>query len=254
MVAISGRYSTVQHRSNVTAVDKIVVPTITAAKNNSVAGSLPTATLFGVAVAPGNERGTAGVSNIVQVTTDTADRSIDITVPACTGAVYFDVFLSTSTTSPQYVRRVPAATVYATGATIAADGEITGEGGAGNINVKKAGTGKLSTHTDFSVNNAYLHEHIEAIPYNGHCTMKVYVQYDVADLVTTPELVLCPFFSCNEYNATKFFAGAKTTVVDPTEDPMFTLDLKGYGSVKLLVDDMKGTSPNLNIYVEMVPK
>lgn len=147
------RDNAIIHRSDVAAVDKILVGIISAAKNDAVVGVMA-AVEHQVAVAPGNIYGTAGSSALVAVT-PTLNKAVDITIPRMIGASYYDVFFSTDA-APKWLARITEAQRIS-GCIITDIGTVTTTGATvGKVTVKLVGTGLATTADQFKYNGAFL--------------------------------------------------------------------------------------------------
>ena len=254
-ILTGSRGSVIAHRTAITAVDKVSTVTITAADQVGVAGSL-TAVAHGIGVAPGNSYGSAGVLALVTVT-PTVNKSIDITIPQATGAEYYDIFLSTSTTAPAWVGRVTEAE-RAAGCAITAVGTIGEGGSAGVVNVQVVGTGQASTASYFAQNNAHTpnSETITEINCSGKLKAFVYAKMTLTDLCVAPTLSLVPFFQKNE-ESTEWYQGQAQTVyilgsLGQSLYQVFEIDCLSAKGMKLLIGTLSGNGASVNVDVELM--
>ena len=253
MEITGSRGSVIAHRTNVTAVDKVPVITITAADQPVTAGLL-TAVSHGIGVASGNSHGSAGVSALVTVT-PTVNKSIDITMPQATGATYYDIFLSTSTTAPLWVARITE-TQRATGCAITAVGTVGAGGSAGVVNVQVVGTGIASTSALFVANNSYITAGIEAISCIDKTKAYVYIKSTVTDFRLAPSVSIVPFFSKNntstdwyavELNLLSLLGGISGQPLNQ----VVVVDVNSVKNLIILVDVIAGQGTTVNIDVEL---
>ena len=251
MSAISARHVPIPHRTAVTAVDKIVIPTITAAKNNSIVGDL-TAAIHTVAIVAGNKYGPAGSSLIVEVTQDTPSKSLDITVPAVIGATYYDVFVSPKSVNanPLHVARVYEAMVRATGARIGTDGVVTAAGGAGKISVKKIGTGITCSDTYFTKNRAYIIPDIDPIPFSGPGTLKLFVNTAIENFGVIPSVKLRIMITPNDTAKIDWYCD-EIVILDELR-PELKMPIEGNGYIMILIEELVGNTPAIDIIAEVV--
>jgi len=250
------RIEPVAHRTNVTAVDKVPSITITAADQPAipVSGGTLTAVAHGIGVSPGNSYGSAGVSALVTVT-PTVNKSIDVTIPQATGAEYYDIFLSTSTTAPLWVARI-AETQRAEGCAITAVGTVGAGGSAGIVNVQVVGTGAASTGTIFAANNAYVFSGIEKIACLGKTKAYIYIKTTVTDLRSAPSVGIVPFFSKNDESNDWYAIDANLLSVlgGISGQPLPQVVVVDVNSVKnliILVDVIAGQGTAVSIEVEL---
>ena len=253
MEITGNRGSVVAHRTNVTAVDKVPVITITATDQPATAGSL-TAVSHGIGVAFGNSYGSAGVSALVTVT-PTVNKSIDITIPQATGATYYDIFLSTSTTAPLWVARITE-TQRAAGCAITAVGTVGAGGSAGVVNVQVVGTGQASTSVNFAYNNAYIPIGITAISCVGKLKAYAHIKFSLTDLRTLPSLVIVPFFQ--NANEDTWYSGQAQTVLllsgsaGQGYNQIFEFDVDSAKNMIVAIDSIAGQGASVNIEVELI--
>jgi len=247
------RGSVIAHRTAITVADKVPVVTITAA-DSSTAGSL-TAVAHGIGVAPGNSYGSAGVSALVTVT-PTVDKSIDITIPQATGATYYDIFLSTSTTAPLWVARVTEEQ-RVTGCVITAVGTVDEGGSAGVVNVQIIGTESASTAAPFVANNAYIPTGITAIPCAGKTKAYIHIDFTVTDLRSLPAIEINPFMQNNDSGSTLWFqieSQAIAVMNGATGQPLpqvFVVDVNSARNFIVLIGAISGQGASVNITVEL---
>jgi hypothetical protein len=250
------RTAPIAHRTAVAAADTCPTITITAVDQPATAGSLA-AVQHGIAVAPGNIYGSAGASAIV-IVTPTVDKSIDITIPQSTGATYYDVFLSTSTTAPKKVARITE-TQRAAGCAITGVGTVGAGGAAGKANVRVVGTGLACTDLAFTSNNAYRPEAVAAAA-NGliDCAgyTKVYLNVTLTSTVDTarPTVTIIPFLSANVVPVPEWYQGAPVTISSLTGAgesvrQAYEMDVGGAKYATFLLDQF-GTGTTVTIGVE----
>jgi hypothetical protein len=153
----------VLHRSAVTAADKLPTIVITAAKDDTVVGVMA-ASEHKCSVAPGNRYGPCAPVAVVAVT-PTLNKTVNIFIPPCAGAEWYDIFFSTDA-APLWVGRIIEAQRIA-GCAITAVGTVAAGGAAGTKQVETlnitAGASKAGAPT-FSVTSALFSavENIEA--------------------------------------------------------------------------------------------
>lgn len=126
------RSTGILHRSGIAAVDKLPTIVITAADNAAVVGVMA-ASEHKIAVAPGNRYGTAGPCQIVAAT-PTLNKTIDIFIPQCIGAEWYDIFFHTDA-APKWLGRI-SETQRAAGCAITAVGTVAAGGAAGTKQVE----------------------------------------------------------------------------------------------------------------------
>ena len=247
------RTAVIAHRTAITSVDKVPAITITAADQPATAGSL-TAVAHGIGVAPGNSYGSAGVSALVTVA-PTVNKSIDITVPQATGAEYYDIYLSTSTTAPLWVARVTE-TQRATGCVITAVGTVEAGGSAGVVNVQTVGTGIASTSASIVANNAYVFSGIEEISCVGKTKAYIYIKSTVTDLRIAPSVGIVPFFSKNDTSNDWYAVDANLLsllggISGQPLSQVIVVDVNSVKNLIVLVDIIAGRGTVVNIDVEL---
>ena len=253
MKITGSRGSVIAHRTNITTADKVPVITITAADQPATAGSL-TAVAHGIGVVPGNSYGSAGVSALVTVT-PTVNKSVDITIPQATGAEYYDILLSTSTTAPLWVARITEEQ-RATGCAITAVATVGEGGSAGVVNVQVVGTGQASTSVDFAYNNAYTTTGITEISCVGKLKAYAHVKFSLTDLRTLPSLVIVPFFQNGNENT--WYNGQAQTVLLQSGSPgqsfnqVFEFNVNSAENMIVLIDAITGQGASVSIEVELV--
>jgi len=254
MKITGNRGSVVAHRTNVTTADKVPVITITAADQPATAGSL-TAVAHGIGVVPGNSYGSAGVSALVTVT-PTVNKSVDITIPQATGAEYYDILLSTSTTAPLWVARITEEQ-RATGCAITAVATVGEGGSAGVVNVQVAGTYQASTSVNFAYNNAYIPAGITAISCIGKMKAYAHIKFNLSgDLRLIPSLVIVPFFQNGNENT--WYNGQAQTVLLQSGSPgqsfnqVFEFNVNSAENMIVLIDAITGQGASVSIEVELV--
>lgn len=196
------------HFASVTAAHKLVSPTPSGADQAGQAGSL-TAAAHGIAVAAVNEYGVATPVLAASAVTPTVNKSVDVTIAQVAGATHYMVFLSLSTTAPQWVATVTEAQ-RAAGCAVTAVGTVGAGGSAGVVNVRVVGTG-LAT-TSYAANNAYTPASV-ATPFSCAGKDELWVFLDVTGTTgaALPTLTLVPFYSRNE-DAGVYYQGAPVTV------------------------------------------
>lgn len=240
------------HRSAITATDKLAVITITAA-DSATAGSL-TAVSHGIGVAPGNIYGTVGMSALVTVT-PTVNKSIDITIPQCAGATYYDICLSTAPTAPLWVARVTEAQ-RAAGCAVTAVGTVGAGGSAGVVNVQVVGTGIASTNAVFAQNNAYTPATPTAVNCTGVMKVRVLVKVALTDLRAAPSLNLIPFMQ-NKTDTTIWHQGTITPVllvagIGQSFYQEFEMYVDGTPGLVILISSVVGQGAAVSIWVDPI--
>lgn len=256
------RSSTTTHRSAITAVDKLVAPTMaTLADNDDVTGVMA-ASAHKATVAAGNVYGSGGSSNIL-TNTPTENKTADLTVPQVTGATYYDVFYSTDA-APLWLARVTEAQ-RASGCAITAVGTVstTETGGyvkvPGKVNIQLVGTGLATNAPPFSVNNAYYPSAATITPVTckDYNTAVVSVQLAVDDLRSLPTLKVIPFLSKNDATPTVWYQGTATdlapgSAVQKALYQYFTVDVRDATNMVVLVDTISGQGAAASIYVDLI--
>ena len=245
------RGSVIEHRTAVTAIDKVPTITITAADQPATAGSL-TAVAHGIGVAPGNSYGSAGASVLVTVT-PTVNKSIDITIPQAVGAEYYDIFLSTSTTAPLWVARITE-TQRAAGCAITAVGTVDTGGSAGVVNVQVVGTGITSVNAVFAQNNAFTPASVTGLTCSGKMKAHLFIDVTLTDLRSAPTLNIIPFSKKQDGNG--WYAGLIQSVLlnagmgQPLYQEMW-LDVNDAEEIVVLISTLTGHGASVNIDIEL---
>ena len=251
---IGSRGAVIAHRTAITTADKVPVITITAADQPATAGSL-TAVAHGIGVAPGNSYGSAGVSALVTVT-PTVNKSIDITIPQATGAEYYEIFVSTSTSSPQLLARITEEQ-RATGCAITAAYTVGAGGSAGVVNIQVVGTGNASTAAPFVANNAYIPTGVTAVSCAGKTKAYIYLDLTIADLRSAPAIEINPFMQNNDSESTKWFqieSQAIAIMNGATGQPLpqvFVVDVNSARNLIILIGAISGQGASVNITIEL---
>ena len=241
----------VLHRSAIATVDKVPTVTITAA-DSATDGSL-TAVAHGIGVAPGNLYGSAGVSALVTVT-PTVNKSIDVTIPQATGAEYYDIFLSTSTTSPLWVARVTESQ-RAAGCAITAVGTVGLGGSAGVVNVQVVGTGISSVSAVFSQNNAYTPSSITEIDCTGKLKAIINLKLVVADLRSAPAVNIIPFYKnqvSGDWHQGQLLSLSPLAGLGQSLYQTFELDVSAVEGLVLLISLISGQNASVSIWVDLL--
>lgn len=184
------RTTSVLHRTGVTAIDKVAVPTAVTVADVATGGSLLAATTYNVTWAAGTPQGITTVPANGSVTTasDASNTHVArVTTTQVTGATYYDLFLSTGA-NPLWVARVTEAQ-RAAGVTVTAVGTVTATSpGANKIDIRVVGTGVASNAAPFTVNNAYVFTGITPVDCRGATTALIYNYVTVTDLRSAPTL------------------------------------------------------------------
>lgn len=201
--ANSKRQSAIVHRT-ITSVDRLTAPTIpTTVTDVTSGGSLAQGTAYFLAAVAGNSWGVTTPGAIGTVTTAASGGSVHAikgTLAQVTNAVYYDIFMSTSSTAPTWVARITETQrANANGVVVTAVG-TAGAGsslGAGVIQVNLIGTGQALTAQNFITNNALTPDLIAAVPAIVDCTgfsgVHVKAVLSLTDLRTAPAVTLVPF-------------------------------------------------------------
>jgi len=260
-IPAAARGSTTTHRSAITAVDKLVAPTMaTVAKNDNIVGVMA-AEEHKVTVAAGNVYGSGAASNILTIT-PTVNKTVDLTIPQVTGATYYDVFYSTDA-APKWVGRVTEAE-RAAGTAITAVGTTDDtENGyqkvAGKVNIQLIGTGLATTSAPFAVNTAYYptKSGITALSCAGYKTAIISASLALTDMRSAIALKLIPFISKKDASPAVWYAGtiqdiAPGSAVGYPLYKTFTVDVHDATDMMILVDTISGQGAAVTVYVEFI--
>jgi hypothetical protein len=252
----ANRNGGILHRNAITAVDKLVTPTVGEASAVTESGSSLPASALNYTVSAGNRWGPT-VPAALQAVTPTLHQAVRFAITQVAGAVYYDIFLSTDA-APLWVGRITEAQRAAGGFIISTVGTVTAGGGApaGSIDIGIVGTGLAWNVNPFAANNAYTPATPTLIDCAGYSRAHIHVELAVTDLRSLPTLGIIPFFQDQTSNA-DWFAGAVktvnllTAVGQPLENDI-ELDVDGATGLAVLIDTISGQGAACSIWVELV--
>jgi hypothetical protein len=252
------RKAGILHRAAVTAADTLVKPTLVTIATAATGGSLLDITTYKVSAAPGNEWGSAGSLNILSQAT-AADaphtHSLTLTLPACAGATYWDIFCSVDA-APLWVGRITEAQVAAGDYRIATYGATPTTGGgnaARTVLLMCAGTGLAMNVSPFIANNAWKPTTPTSISCPGWGNAILHFEVTVTDLRSLPAFSWCPFYKSQSTDSTWYAGSAIAMTIGGSNQPLkqvVDLDLDGALEFVILLSDFSGQGTSVDVWVE----
>lgn len=249
------RGSSTLHRSGITAVDKLSVPSSPTVADVATGGSLAFNTTYNVTLAAANKYGPTTVPAVGSVTTanDAANTHVArTTIAQVTNATHYDLFISTAA-NPLWVARITEAE-RAAGVTITAVGTVSATSpGAGIVDIRVVGTGVASNAAPFNVNNAYHLSSITAINLAGFNQCIFTFKLTVTDLRSLPTLAIAVFEVNTSVAGDYHLVLSSTPVMLSARTPLLlrgSASVAGNTSVLVAVDTISGQGASLDVYVE----
>lgn len=256
---VTRRNSGEDHRTAVVSADVVILPTLATTADVATGGSLVKGTSYKTTVAPGNTFGSGGATNILtQATASDGNDThcVDLTVPAVTGATYFDVFLSTDA-QPLWVARVTE-TQRAAGAKVTAVGTVTSPASgvtAGKVRITVVGTGIATNVAPFTVNNALIiPSGVTAISCDRFNKAIIHFEATVTDFRATPSVTWVPVFLSKDGG---WYSGGVVTLnidgaaLGKTLKQTYPLDVDGALGLEVLFGSLTGQGLSMNVWVEL---
>jgi hypothetical protein len=247
------------HRTAVTSADVLVKPTLVTIATAATGGSLLDITTYKVSAAPGNEWGSAGSLNILSQAT-AADaphtHSLTLTLPACAGATYWDIFCSVDA-APLWVGRITEAQVAAGDYRIATYGATPTTGGgnaARTVLLMCAGTGLSTTVVPFIANNAWKPTTPTPISSPGWGKAIIHFDVTVTDLRSLPAFSWCPFYKSQTVDSTWYAGTTIAMTIGASNQPLkqvVDFDLDGTLEFVILLSEFAGSGTSVDVWVEM---
>lgn len=255
------RNAGVAHRASVTARDKMADPAqlASAVGVTVTSATLVSATGYYYTVVGRNAQGTTLAATIQGATTPGGSfNALEVTIPQITGATFYDLFLSTSSTGPLWVCSVSETTRAAGGGQCITVGTVATGGGAaaGKFRIGVVGTGQASNSSQFATNTGYIVPgSISPINCTGYSRAHVIVKLAVDDMRSAPALTLVPFFG-NQNDSGVYYAGAPMPLnlagaagASLLQD--FVLDVDGCPNFLLAIDTISGQNAAASVWVEL---
>jgi hypothetical protein len=249
------RGSSTLHRSGITAVDKLAVPSSPTVADVTTGGSLLANTAYNCTLAAANKWGPTTCPAVGTVTTanDASNTHVArVTTTAVTGATHYDLFLSTAA-NPLWVARITEAQ-RAAGVTITAVGTVDPTSpGANLVDIRVVGTGVASNAAPFNVNNAYNFSGITPVSLVGFNQFIFTFKMTVTDLRSLPTLAIAIFEVNASVAGDYHFILASTPTLLSARTPLLlrgSASVNGNSGVIALVDTLSGQGASVDIYVE----
>jgi len=249
------RSAGILHRSAITAVDKLAVPTVGAASAITEAGSTLANSAMNYTVAAGNKWGNTTAA-VAQTITPALNKGVRFAITQVAGADYYDIFLSTDA-APLWVGRITEAQRAAGGFIISTVGTVTANAGtpAGSIDIGIVGTGVASTAAPFNANFALTPATPTPIVMTGYSHAFIFSKISVTDLRSLPNAGIVPFIQ----NANGDWAiAAVSQVLAPLSAAGIGLlrqtvlsNNGGPANLVVLVDSISGQGTAVDIWVEL---
>lgn len=246
------------HRAAVIAADTLVKPTLATIATAATGGSLLDITTYKVSAAPGNEWGTAGALNVLSQAT-AADaphtHSLTLTLPACVGATYWDIFCSVDA-APLWYGRITEAQVAAGDYRIATYGAAPTTGGGNatrTVLLMTVGTGIATTTAPFILNNAWTPTTPTAIKCVGWDKAIIHFEVTPTDLRAAPTVSWCPFMKSASTDSTWYGGPTTALSLGGANQPLkqfAELDLHGADSFVILLSTFAGNGTAVDVWVE----
>ena len=263
----AARATPIVHRSGITTIDKISVPTApTGGVDVTSGGALAQATSYYMALAFGNKYGSTG-AGAISTAIATAASGGSVHCVKATGATatvgtpeYVDIFMWSSSTAPLGVGRCTYAQfTNANGVIVTAVGTVTAGSGLGAqvVQVNVVGTGLATNVAPFLSNNAYTPDVADLGGYvncTGYSIAHIKLLVSVTDLRSLPTLIVLPFL-LNIYDqywdATQLLTVPLLTSTGQLLRSDYTLNVDGSTGLLVAVDSLTGQGTSVTILVEL---
>lgn len=246
------------HRLAVTSADFLEPSVTTLANVASTAGALSSNTPYNAAAAPGNSSGPGPAGSVVSVTVTNDGASthrVRLTIPQVTGADFYDIFLSAHA-APKWVARITE-DERAAGCVINTDRSVGSGGTAGAVDIGQQGVGNVQTNqAPYNDPDGFARifegsDGFDPIDCAGYSAAIVTPEINstAPDAVSSVTLSLWILDDADTFH----FVTSRTFTFFDADDkyatPVWAVDVYG-SSVVVLVDELHGTEPSIDVYVQ----
>lgn len=251
----ANRNGGVLHRNAIAAVDKVAsAGTVTISAVTEAGSTLSNAQRYATVI-PGNRWGPAGKASPTIVTvTPTLNQAVRLAFAAVTGADYYDIFLSTSSTGPLWVGRITE-TQRAAGGIISSVGVYSAGGAINSIDVGIDGTGLACSVAPFINSNAYTPATPTAINCAGYSLLHLHVKLALTDLRSAPTLAIAVFLqdqtSTGDWFQTQLVTLNLLNANGQCLEQDIVVQLDGATGAVVLIDTISGQGAAVSIWSEL---
>ncbi len=255
---VAYRGTSIAHRTAVTAVDKLAVPTALTVVDVATGGSLLASTTYHCTWAANTLLGptTVPANGDVATAADASNTHVArLTTVQVPNAVSYDLFVSTAA-APLWVARITEAQ-RAAGCTVTAVGTVTATSpGANKVDVQVVGTGVASTANPFAINNAYDLAAITPIDCTGYNIALIQAAITVTDLRSAPTLNFAAFTKIGgaptRWVAPALNSGALLTALQRPLQGFLQVSILGATALAVAVDTISGQGTSVDFWVDLL--